>query len=218
MKRYNYAGNGRGGEFGNNKGKSYINYSIPPTITPEITQKLDEFNSWFESNYEDIKKTLVSKNKCNNEVISDTYYKIHRYITYGGIITSELRYYWNTSYFTNLFNYTITASKNEIKFTSTSTMYDFDIIDDNDTDEEVYQYNINLINDIQEWLDNNIENDIDRELFIIYMNLKKHPNYKMTYKKLSEITNIPQSRIADTIKKIKERINKEFNNKNNKRL
>ncbi|NDW10678.1 hypothetical protein [Dysgonomonas sp. 520] len=207
MKHYNYAGNGRGGKYGNNKGKTYINYNIPPIITPEITQRLKEFNKWFEDNYEDIKTILISKNKFNDEVISDTYYKVYRYIEYGGVITSNLRYYWNTSYFTNLFNFTITQSKNEAKFISTSTI---DIIDDAEEDEVTYQNNINLINNIQQWLEDNITNDIDRELFIIYMNLKKHPNFKMTYKKLSEITNIPQSRIAETIKKIKEQINKEF--------
>ncbi|NDW10694.1 sigma-70 family RNA polymerase sigma factor [Dysgonomonas sp. 520] len=210
MKQYNYAGNGRGGEYGNNKGKTYINYNIKPVITPEITQRLKEFNKWFEDNYDDIKTILISKNKFNDEVISDTYYKVYRYIEYGGVITSNLRYYWNTSYFTNLFNYTITQTKNEAKFTTTSTI---DVIDDSEEDEITYQNNIQLINDIQVWLEENIEDDIDRELFIIYMNLKKHPNYKMTYKKLSEITNIPQSRIAETIKKIKEQINKEFKHK-----
>lgn len=202
--RYNYAGNGRNGS--NNKGKTYINYTITPDVTPDITERLNTFNKWFTENYNNIISNLKNKNNYNEEVLNNTYLKVYKYIEYGGII-NNYQYYWNTAYFTNEFNYTCTTTKYNNKFETTTTD-NFEIIDD-EADEQYLKKDA-LIEEIADWLNNNVNNLIHRELFIIYINTKYDGKYKMTYKKLSEITGVPLSEIIKVIPLIKKELQEEL--------
>lgn len=208
--RYNYAGSGRDGH--NNKGKKYINYTEEPTITKEIQDKLNEYNDWFNLNYSNIKQNLISKNNYNEEVLTDTYLKVYRYILYGGEI-NNLNYYFNTSYFTNQFNYTCTTTRynNRIEYISTTTD-DYDTEDTGDSEAQ-YAAKDELINLISEWLECNVPGLIERELFIIYINTRYDKRFKMTYEKLAELTGVDINRIKDTIPRIKKQLQQEFKNK-----
>lgn len=210
MRRYNYAGSGYNGS--NNKNKKYIDYTKTPIITPEIEERLNDYNIWFSDNYNNIVKNLINKNNYNEEVLSDTYFKLHRLLSHGGLI-KNYQYYFNTSYFTNQFNYTVTSTRynNKIEYISTTT-YDIDIIDDDNTEFQ-YEKKDALINEISEYLELNVPDIIERDLFIIYINTRFDNKIKMTYEKLANITNIPIERIKEIIPRIKKALNNKFKNK-----
>lgn len=201
--RYNYGGSG-----GRNKDKKYFNYNEPIIATPEALTRCGEFKEWFSNNYNDLKLNLINKGKYDDDVMVDTFLKIWRFLEYGGVI-ENYHYYFNTAYFTNEFLNTIKISKENNKNISVEN---FEIVDDEDTEEQ-YIAKDELIGEIDKWLNKNIENEIDREIFIIYINTRRDSKFKMTYKKLSSITGVPIATISEVISRIKKQLKEEFNNK-----
>ncbi|PXV58794.1 DNA-directed RNA polymerase specialized sigma24 family protein [Dysgonomonas alginatilytica] len=209
--RYNYGGCGRDGQ--GNKGKKYFNYSEEIIATPEALTRCDEFKEWFSTNFENLKINLINKGKYDHDVMVDTFLKIHRFLEYGGVI-ENYHYYFNTAYFTNEFLQTIKITKENNK---NIPIDDFEIVDNEDS-EEHYAVKDELINEIGEWLNNNIDNEIDREIFIIYINTRRDSKFKMTYKKLSTITGVPIATISEVISRIKKQLKEEFKIKRLKTL
>lgn len=203
--RYNYGGNGRNGS--NNKGKKYINYYEEYIPTPEDMQRCTDFKNWFSNNYNTIKEFLINKGKYDDDIMTVTFLKIYRYLEYGGIV-DNYKYYWNTSYFTNIFKHEITQSKYNSKH-EYMNYEDFDELKKDEADEQYLKKDA-LIEEIADWLNNNVNNLIHRELFIIYVNTKYDGKYKMTYKKLSEITGVPLSEIIKVIPLIKKQLQEEL--------
>lgn len=207
--RYNYAGSGRNGS--NNKGKRYKNYNEEYIPTPEDMQRCTDFKEWFSSNYNIIKQNLIDKNKFDDDVMVNTFLKIYRYLEYGGIV-DDYRTYWNTAYFTNIFYQQVSDSKhnNRTEYIEDEEQYD---TEDTGDSEAQYEKKDELISDIQEWLEDNVPDIIERELFIIYINTKYDKKYKMTYEKLSELTGVDINKIKDTIPRIKKQLQQQFKNK-----
>ncbi|MDR2950730.1 MAG: hypothetical protein LBV71_16200 [Prevotella sp.] len=203
--RYNYGGCGRDGH--NNKGKTYINYEDDYIPSPEDMQRCDEFKLWFNNNYNEIKSNLIDKGKYNEDTIINTFLKLYRILERGHII-NNYRTYWNTAYFTNIFNETIKTSKynNRMEYIGDNGEQ-YDGIDYNDNGEEQYD---ELIHQIDEWLNDNVTDVIEREIFIIYINTKYDTNYKMTYTRLSQLTGVDENKIKEIIPRIKKQIKDKF--------
>lgn len=206
--RYNYGGSG-----GKNKGKRYINYSEEIIATPASLTRCDEFNNWFSTNYENLKINLINKGKYDDDVMVKTYLKIWRFLEYGGIV-DNYHCYFNTAYFTNEFLNKIKSSKENNK---NIPIDNFEIVDNEDSEEQ-YVAKDELISEIGEWLNKNVENEIDREIFIIYINTRRDSKFKMTYKKLSTITGVPTATISEVISRIKKQLKEEFKIKRLKTL
>lgn len=210
--RYNYAGNGRNGS--NNKGKKYNNYSLPPPVDPECMQRCTKFKNWFNENYQQLKLNLIEKGKYDDDCMVNTFLKIYRALEYGTIV-NDYRTYFATSYFTNIFNQEVTTTKynNKVEYIENESLYDS--IDDGDNEAQ-YAAKDALINEIGEWLNDNVDDIIERDLFIMYINLKKTD--KMTYQKLSKTTGVEINKVAECISRIKKQIQIEFKNKRLKTL
>lgn len=207
--RYNYGGCGRDGH--GNKGKRYKNYNEEYIPTPEDMQRCTEFKDWFNSNYNTIKQNLIDKGKYDDDVMVNTFLKVYRYLEYGGIV-ADYRCYWNTAYFTNIFNQEVTTSKynNKVEYIEDEEQYD---TEDTGDSEAQYEKKDELILDIQEWLNNNIPDIIERELFIIYINTKYDRKYKMTYERLSSLTGVDVRKIKEIIPRIKKQLQEKYKNK-----
>ncbi|MFV0328435.1 MAG: hypothetical protein ACK5KL_01230 [Dysgonomonas sp.] len=207
--RYNYGGCGRDGH--NNKGKRYKNYNEEYIPSPEDMQRCTDFKEWFNLNYNTIKQNLLDKGKYDDDVMVNTFLKIYRYLEYGGIV-DDYRTYWNTAYFTNIFYQEVTNTKynNRVEYIEDEEQYDS--IDDGDSELQ-YEAKDALIKEIEEWLNDNVDNIIHRDLFIIYINTRRDTKYKMTYQKLHNITGVPLNEIKEIIPKIKKQLIEKFKNK-----
>jgi len=204
--RYNYGASG-----GANKGKQYNNYNLPPITSPEAMQRCTEFKKWFSANYASIKQNLTSLNKYDDDVMVDTFLKIYRSLEYGTVV-KNYRTYWETSYFTNNFKKKVDETKYQKK--TEYIEYNEEQYDSEDTGDSEAQYEKKdeLINLIGEWLECNVPDIIDREIFIIYINTKNDRRYKMTYEKLSDLTGVDLNRIKEIIPRIKKQLQEEFKN------
>lgn len=182
-----------GNTAGRNKGKKYLKIKGNETITAENQGKADHFSYWFGENYLQLKKELIQKNTIDDDVLNETFLRIHDKILYGGLVIKDYKAYFHRAFFTNYMQSVIEISKGMI-----ASIDGYDTMDEEEDDTKTIATKVKLEIDIFDYIYERYPVR-DFELFKMYVTLKPAINYAT----LSEITGISQSRISDTISKIK---------------
>lgn len=208
-----------------NKGKKYITKNTYQPITPENQMKADDFKNWFGDNYNLLVEEQTRKQTLNEDILIETFCKLYHKQQQQGDI-EDYKSYFSRAYFTNYFQYNIKEEKkkqNHIYLNLIDKEYEdsFNILDvlpleDNEDRERTIEQQ----NDTDKLLTDTFQYITDKysmqqfELFRMYMFLKPH----ISYKRLSDITNLSIKYISQTISTIKRDIqdNQELINKRKK--
>lgn len=203
--------------FGNslkqNKGKKYITKNTYQPITPENQMKADDFKNWFGENYKLLVEEQKRKQTLNEDILIDTFFKLYHKQQQSGDI-EDYKSYFCRAYFTNYFQNNIKEEKkkqNHIYLNIIDKEYEdsfntLDIIPLEDADDK--ERELEKLNKTDELLTETFQYITDKysmqqfELFRMYMFLKPH----ISYKKLSDITNLSIKYISQTISTIKKDI------------
>ena len=191
-----------GNTAGKNKGKKYLKIKGSEVITAENQGKADHFKYWFGENYARLCRELAQKDTLDSDIMNETFLRIHDKILYGGLVIKDYKAYFHRAFFTNYMQVIIDISKGIL-----SSVDGYDTTDDSDDDEPMIRTKTRLENDILDYIYEKYPVR-DFELFKMYVSLKPAINYEQ----LAGITNISQSRISETISKIRKdvRANKVF--------
>jgi hypothetical protein len=193
-----------------NKGKKYITKNTTKEVTPENQLKADSFKEWFGDNYNLLVEEQRRKQTLNEDVLIDTFFKLyHKQQQQGNI--EDYKSYFCRAYFTNYFQNNIKEEKkkqNHIYLNLIDKEYEdsfntLDIIPIEDRERTIkMQTNTDkLLTDTFQYITDKYSMQ-QFELFRMYMFLKPH----ISYKKLSDITNLSIKFISQTISTIKKDI------------
>jgi len=188
-----------GNTAGKNKGKKYLKIKGNEEITAANQAKADHFKYWFGENYMKLRRELIQKDTFDEDILNETFLRIHDKILYGGLVIKDYKAYFHRAFFTNFMQVTINIAKRML-----ASIDGHDTIDDEDDDTELYMSKEKLQDDILGYVFNRYPVR-DFELFKMYISLKPAINYA----ELSKITAISQSRISETISKIRKDIQKD---------
>lgn len=196
-----------------NAGKKYITKNTYQPITPENQIKADEFKKWFGDNYKLLVEEQTQKQTLNEDILIDTFFKLyHKQQQQGNI--EDYKSYFCRAYFTNYFQHNIKEEKkkqNHIYLNLIDKEYEdsfntLDILPIEDVEDK--ERELERQNKTDELLTDTFQYITDKysmqqfELFKMYMFLKPH----ISYKKLSDITNLSIKYISETISTIKKDI------------
>lgn len=196
-----------------NKGKKYITKNTLKEVSPENQLKADEFKEWFGSHYSLLVAEQQRKQTLNEDILIDTFFKLYHKQQQSGDI-EDYKSYFSRAYFTNYFQNNIKEEKkkqNHIYLNLIDKEYEdsfntLDIIPIEDNDDK--ERELEKLNKTDELLNETFQYITDKytiqqfELFRMYMFLKPH----ISYKKLSDITNLSIKYISQTISTIKKDI------------
>lgn len=196
-----------------NTGKKYITKNTTKPITPENQIKADEFKEWFGDNYNLLIEEQRRKQTLNEDILIDTFFKLYNKQQQSGDI-EDYKSYFSRAYFTNYFQNNIKEEKkkqNHIYLNLIDKEYEdsfntLDIIPIEDNDDK--ERELEKLNKTDELLNETFQYITEKytiqqfELFRMYMFLKPH----ISYKKLSDITNLSIKYISQTISTIKKDI------------
>lgn len=196
-----------------NTGKKYITKNTTKPITPENQIKADEFKEWFGDNYNLLIEEQRRKQTLNEDILIDTFFKLYNKQQQSGDI-EDYKSYFSRAYFTNYFQNNIKEEKkkqNHIYLNLIDKEYEdnfntLDIIPIEDNDDK--ERELEILNKTDELLNETFQYITEKytiqqfELFRMYMFLKPH----ISYKKLSDITNLSIKYISQTISTIKKDI------------
>ena len=196
-----------------NTGKKYITKNTTKEVTPENQIKADECKDWFGDNYNLLVEEQRRKQTLNEDILIDTFFKLyHKQQQQGNI--EDYKSYFCRAYFTNYFQNNIKEEKkkqNHIYLNLIDKEYEdsfntLDIIPIEDNDDK--ERELEILNKTDELLNETFQYITEKytiqqfELFRMYMFLKPH----ISYKKLSDITNLSIKYISQTISTIKKDI------------
>lgn len=196
-----------------NTGKKYITKNTTKPITPENQIKADEFKDWFGDNYNLLVEEQRRKQTLNEDILIDTFFKLYNKQQQSGDI-EDYKSYFSRAYFTNYFQNNIKEEKkkqNHIYLNLIDKEYEdsfntLDVIPIEDNDDK--ERELEILNKTDELLSETFQYITEKytiqqfELFRMYMFLKPH----ISYKKLSDITNLSIKYISQTISTIKKDI------------
>lgn len=196
-----------------NTGKKYITKNTIKKVSPENQLKADEFKEWFGDNYNLLVKEQTRKQTLNEDILIDTFFKLYNKQQQSGDI-EDYKSYFSRAYFTNYFQNNIKEEKkkqNHIYLNLIDKEYEdsfntLDVIPIEDNDDK--EHELEILNKTDELLSETFQYITDKysmqqfELFRMYMFLKPH----ISYKKLSDITNLSIKYISQTISTIKKDI------------
>lgn len=196
-----------------NKGKKYITKNTTKEVTPENQLKADEFKEWFGNQYNLLVAEQQRKQTLNEDILIDTFFKLYHKQQQSGDI-EDYKSYFSRAYFTNYFQNNIkeeNKKQNHIYLNLIDKEYEdsfntLDILPIEDTEDK--EHELEILNKTDELLTETFQYITDKytiqqfELFRMYMFLKPH----ISYKKLSDITNLSIKYISQTISAIKKDI------------
>lgn len=188
---------------GKNKGKKYLKITGDEPITPENRAKAYMFDDWFENQYANLKRRIISQDAgCNEDVLHETYWKIRTKILYGGLDIKDFSSYFHRSYFTN--NFQISIQENKQVFIDLGNVERADdsperIMIMKEQDEKAEKIKYFIKENYPDDYDLFIRNTIDGE----------------TYVDLSHKMHIGLATISKKINTIKDHIRREFSEKAN---
>lgn len=196
-----------------NTGKKYITKNTTKEITPENQLKADDFKNWFGDNYKLLVEEQKRKQTLNEDILIDTFFKLYYKQQQSGDI-EDYKSYFSRAYFTNYFQNNIKIEKkkqNHIYLNLIDKEYEdsfncLEIIPIEDNEDK--ERELEKLNKTDELLNETFQYITDKysmqqfELFRMYMFLKPH----ISYKKLSDITNLSIKYISQTISTIKKDI------------
>lgn len=193
-----------------NTGKKYITKNTIKEVSPENQLKADEFKEWFGDQYNLLVAEQQRKQTLNEDILIDTFFKLYNKQQQQGNI-EDYKSYFSRAYFTNYFQNNIKEEKkkqNHIYLNLIDKEYEdsfntLDIIPIEDNEDK--EHELDKLNKTDELLTETFQYITDKysvqqfELFRMYMFLKPH----ISYKKLSDITNLSIKFISQTISTIK---------------
>lgn len=196
-----------------NTGKKYVTKNTQKEVTPENQLKADSFKNWFGDNYNLLVEEQTRKQTLNEDILIDTFFKLYHKQQQTGDI-EDYKSYFSRAYFTNYFQNNIKEEKkkqNHIYLNLIDKEYEdnfntLDILPIEDAEDK--EQAIEIQNKTDELLTDTFQYITDKytiqqfELFRMYMFLKPH----ISYKKLSDITNLSIKYISQTISTIKKDI------------
>jgi hypothetical protein len=182
-----------GNTAGKNKGKKYLKITGKEVITAENQAKADHFKHWFGENYIRLRHELIQKDTFDEDILNETFLRIYDKVLFGGQIILNYKAYFHRAFFTNFMQETINLSKGLM-----ASIDDYDAIDDSNNHLERLRREMQLESDILDYVHNKYPT-VDYELFCMYVRLKPAINYA----ELSKITKLPQSRVSETILRIR---------------
>ena len=196
-----------------NTGKKCITKNTLQEVTPENQMKADSFKEWFGDNYNLLVEEQRRKQTLNEDVLIDTFFKLYHKQQQQGDI-EDYKSYFSRAYSTNYFQYNINEEKkkqnhiylNLIDKEHEDSFNTLDVLplEDNEDREQIIEIQNNtdkLLTDTFQYITNKYSMQ-QFELFRMYMFLKPH----ISYKKLSDITNLSIKFISQTISTIKKDI------------
>lgn len=184
-----------------NTGKKYITKNTLKEVSPENQLKADEFKEWFGSQYNILVAEQQRKQTLNEDILIDTFFKLYKKQQQQGNI-EDYKSYFSRAYFTNYFQNNIKEEKKK-----QNHIY-LNLIDKEYEDNDDKERELEKLNKTDELLNETFQYITDKytiqqfELFRMYMFLKPH----ISYKKLSDITNLSIKYISQTISTIKKDI------------
>lgn len=188
---------------GKNKGKKYLKITGSEPITPENRVKAYLFDDWFENQYANLKRRIISQDAgCNEDVLHETYWKIRTKILYGGLDIKDFSSYFHRSYFTNNFQISIQENK--------QTFIDLGNVERSDDSPErimIMKEQDEKAEKIKDFIKENYPDDYD--LFI------RNTIDGETYVDLSHKMHIGLATISKRINRIKDHLRREFSEKAN---
>lgn len=182
-----------GNTAGKNKGKKYLKITGNEVVTAENQGKADHFKYWFGEKYMQLKRELTQKNTVDDDVMNETFIRIHDKILYGGLVIKDYKAYFHRAFFTNYMQLVIEVSKGFL-----SSIDGYDTADDSDSDLAMIATKVRLENDVFDYVSEKYSSR-DFELFKMYVSLKPSINYAQ----MSEMTGLSQSRISESVSKIR---------------
>jgi len=182
-----------GNSAGKNKGKKYLKIKGNEKITAENQAKTDHFKDWFGENYLRLRRELIQKDTFDEDILNETFLRIHDKILYGGLVIKDYKAYFHRAFFTNYMQVTIDMAKGIL-----SSIDGFDTTDNTEDDEALNKTKAKLEVDVMDYVFKKYPVR-DFELFKMYVYLKP----AITYVELSDMTGLPQSRISETVGKIR---------------
>ena len=191
-----------GNTAGKNKGKKYLKIKGDEVVTAENQGKADHFKYWFGENYERLVRELIQKDTLDEDILNETFLRIHDKILYGGIVIQDYKAYFHRAFYTNYMQVVIDVSKGIL-----ASIDGHDTIDNSMDDMPMIKVKASLEADVLDYVFQNYSVH-DFELFKMYVRLKPAINYES----LSELTSIPKTRISYIISRIRNdvRSNKVF--------
>lgn len=185
-----------GNSGGGNKGKKYLKIKGNEVITPENQNKADSFKIWFGSMYKTLQKELISKDTYDEDVLNDTFLRLHDKILYGGLVIADYKAYFHRAFFTNYIQHAI--NKNKLSEKIIEFDYSTDVIDESEDNIKIEIQEILLSSDVMDYVSRKYPK-AQFELFKMYVSLKPCINYS----ELSNITSLSTSRISEIISTIR---------------
>jgi len=185
-----------GNTAGKNKGKKYLKIKGDEVITAENLGKADHFKYWFGEKYMQLQRELIQKNTFDEDIMNETFIRIHDKILYGGLVIKDYKAYFHRAFFTNYMQVVIDVSKGML-----SSLDGYDTYDNSDDDMAMIATKVQLENDIFDYISEKYPAR-DYELFKMYVRLKPSINYAQ----MSEMTGLSQSRISESVSKIRKDI------------
>lgn len=182
-----------GNTAGKNKGKKYLKITGNEVITAENQAKADHFKYWFGEKYSQLQRELIQKNTLDEDVMNETFIRIHDKILYGGLVIKDYKAYFHRAFFTNYMQVIIDVSRGIM-----SSIDGYDTSDDSDNELAMIETKSRLENDVFDYVSQKYSAR-DFELFKIYVSLKPSINYEQ----ISEMTGLSQGRISGAISKIR---------------
>lgn len=163
-------------------------------------EHLQEFYDFIVKNDKRLRKNLKKNITYNAELFDDAYensiMKVANAILKGKRINDFEQYFFITS----KFEYILLDNKDKRKQKIDTPIDDFDSIDEQYSEERDNKIN-KLIDITQNILEKNFK-PYETDLFMVYYKLKANGN-QVSYKRLSEITDIPLKEITQIIKNLK---------------
>lgn len=187
-----------GNSGGNNKGKKYLdrNNLDYSRLTAKDYIRLDDFNTWYTDNIDEIEQSLKDKGCFIPDVVNDTYVKICEKILFDDPIIKDYKSYFCRAEYTNRVQYHIQQSRYTLPEEQMLSVHIHTVQNNWDNNEN----NQELLNKIFQFVQDN-HSDRDYYLFFRYMNLEDR-----NYNNLSELTGLKTHILQRVIHNIKRNI------------
>lgn len=182
-----------GNTAGKNKGKKYLKIKGNEVVTVENQAKADHFKYWFGEMYNRLRSELIQKNTYNDDILNETFLRIHDKVLFGGLFIKDYKAYFHRAFFTNYMQMIIEQSKGIV-----STIDGLDFEEDINSDLPLIEAKAHLENDIFDYVHGKYSLR-DFELFKMYIRLKP----TITYTQMSDMTGLSVTLIGDAVSKIR---------------
>lgn len=164
-----------GNSGGNNTGKKYLTRSniSEKRLRASDYERLDDFNTWYVDNFDELKNFLISKNTYDDDVFNDTYVRICEILLYTDSEILSYKSYFHRSYYTNY----IQSRTKETRYQSLNgSRTEYELADTSDQELERIEIQLRLYDDTLDYIKNNFS-ELHYAVFVSYISLEKK-NYQ----------------------------------------